>query len=107
LSVWNCSPGARTATCSRRSAVALCTRSATVSLRSVALELLDAGVMAWLQHPPRRGRPNAGVVVDPDGATVVDTLMTPSQYEPVGAARDDLRLRGRRGVLTGSSVEPV
>lgn len=85
----------------------MCARPATVSLRSVALELLDAGVMAWLQDPPRRGRPNAGVVVDHDGATVVDTLMTPSQYEPFAAALDDLGLRVRRIVLTGSSVEQV
>ena len=32
-----------------------------------------------------RGRPNAGVVVDADGVTVVDTLMTPDQYEPFAA----------------------
>jgi cyclase len=71
----------------------------------VPLELLDAGVLAWLQTPARRGRPNAGVVVDSDGITVVDTLMTPDQYEPFAAAVDELGLPVRRAVLTGSGVE--
>ena len=39
----------------------------------VALDLLDAGVYAWLQVPGGRGRPNAGAVVDSDGVTVIDT----------------------------------
>ena len=69
------------------------------------LELLDAGVLAWLQLPPRRGRPNAGVVVDADGITLVDTLMTPDQYEPLAAAVEELGLPIRRLVLTGSGVE--
>ena len=69
------------------------------------LELLDAGVLAWLQLPPRRGRPNAGVVVDADGITLVDALMTPGQYEPLAAALDELGLPVRRIVLTGSGVE--
>jgi glyoxylase-like metal-dependent hydrolase (beta-lactamase superfamily II) len=71
----------------------------------VPLDLLDAGVLAWLQLPPRRGRPNAGVIVDADGITVVDTLMTPDQYEPFAAAVDELGLPIRRIVLTGSGVE--
>lgn len=71
----------------------------------MALDLLDAGVLAWLQLPPRRGRPNAGVVVDADGITLVDTLMTPDQYEPFAAAVDELGLPVRRIVLTGSGVE--
>ena len=61
--------------------------------------------IAWLQDPPGRGRPNAGVVVDPDGVTVVDTLMTPDQYEPFAAEVEALGLPVRRTVLTGSSVE--
>ena len=69
------------------------------------LELLDAGVLAWLQVPPRRGRPNAGVVVDADGVTVVDALMTPDQYEPFAAAVEELGVPIRRLVLTGSGVE--
>src|SRR5690606_4784391 len=67
--------------------------------------LLDAGVLAWMQLPPRRGRPNAGVVVDADGVTVIDTLMTPDQFEPFAAAVEELGLPVRRIVLTGSGVE--
>ncbi|HEX5365667.1 MAG TPA: MBL fold metallo-hydrolase [Acidimicrobiales bacterium] len=66
---------------------------------------LAPGVMAWLQHPGRRGHPNAGVVVDADGTTVVDTLMTPDQYEPFATEVEALGLPVRRIVLTGSSVE--
>lgn len=69
------------------------------------LELLDAGVLAWMQPPPQRGRPNAGVVVDADGVTLVDTLMTPDQYEPFAGAVEELGLPIRRIVLTGSGVE--
>ncbi len=71
----------------------------------MALDLLDAGVLAWMQLPPRRGRPNAGVVVDADGVTVIDTLMTPDQFEPFAAAVEELGLPVRRIVLTGSGVE--
>ena len=69
------------------------------------LTSLAPGVLAWLQQPPGRGRPNAGVVVDPDGVTVVDTLMTPDQYEPFAAEVEQFGLPVRRIVLTGSSVE--
>jgi glyoxylase-like metal-dependent hydrolase (beta-lactamase superfamily II) len=75
-------------------------RSATVPL-----DLLDAGIYAWLQVPGGRGRPNAGAVVDADGVTVVDTLMTPDQYEPFADAVEELGLPVRRVVLTGSSIE--
>jgi glyoxylase-like metal-dependent hydrolase (beta-lactamase superfamily II) len=75
------------------------------TLRGVALAPLAPGVLAWLQDPPGRGRPNAGVVVDPDGVTVVDTLMTPDQYEPFAAEVEAIGLPVRRIVLTGSSVE--
>jgi glyoxylase-like metal-dependent hydrolase (beta-lactamase superfamily II) len=71
----------------------------------VALDPLDAGVYAWLQSPGGRGRPNAGAVVDADGVTVIDTLMTPDQYEPFATAVEALGLPVRRAVLTGSSVE--
>ncbi|HZA78076.1 MAG TPA: hypothetical protein VE623_16960 [Acidimicrobiales bacterium] len=69
------------------------------------LDVLDAGVYAWLQVPGGRGRPNAGAVVDGDGITVVDTLMTPDQYQPFAAAVEELGVPVRRAVLTGSSVE--
>ncbi len=66
---------------------------------------LDVGVYAWLEDPPGRGHPNAGAVVDADGITVIDTLMTPDQYEPFAAALDEIGLPVRRAVLTGSGVE--
>jgi len=71
----------------------------------VPLDVLDAGVYAWLQSPGRRGRPNAGAVVDADGVTVVDTLMTPGQFEPFAAAVEELGLPVRRAVVTASGVE--
>ena len=72
----------------------------------MALAPLDAGLYVWLPDgPPHRGRPNAGVVVDPDGVTVIDTLMVPNQYEPFAAAVEALGLPVRRAVLTGSGVE--
>jgi glyoxylase-like metal-dependent hydrolase (beta-lactamase superfamily II) len=72
----------------------------------VSLAPLDAGLYAWFPDgPPRRGRPNAGVVVDPDGVTVVDTLMVPDQYGPFAAEVEALGPPVRRAVLTGSGVE--
>jgi cyclase len=76
-----------------------------VPLLDVPLDLLDAGVYAWLQVPGGRGRPNAGAVVDADGVTVIDTLMTPDQYEPFAGAVEELGVPVRRAVLTGSSIE--
>jgi glyoxylase-like metal-dependent hydrolase (beta-lactamase superfamily II) len=71
----------------------------------VPLDLLDAGVYAWLQVPGGRGRPNAGAVVDADGVTLIDTLMAPDQYEPFADAVEELGPPVRRAVLTGSSIE--
>jgi glyoxylase-like metal-dependent hydrolase (beta-lactamase superfamily II) len=69
------------------------------------LDVLDAGVSCWLQLPSGLGRANAGVVVDADGVTVIDTLMVPEQSEPFGAAVDALGLPIRRVVLTSSHIE--
>jgi cyclase len=69
------------------------------------LDQLDAGVYAWLQLPGGRGRANAGAVVDADGVTVIDALMTPDQYGPFAAAVEGLGLPVRRLVLTSSGVE--
>jgi glyoxylase-like metal-dependent hydrolase (beta-lactamase superfamily II) len=71
----------------------------------VPLDPLDTGVLGWFQWPPGRGHANAGVIVDPDGITLVDTLMTPDQWEPFGAEVDEIGLPVRRVVLTSSSVE--
>jgi glyoxylase-like metal-dependent hydrolase (beta-lactamase superfamily II) len=73
----------------------------------VTLVPLDIGVHAWLAPEPGDGRPNAGLVVDEDAATVVDTLCVPSQTEAFVAAVEDLGLRVRRTVLTGSTIEFV
>ena len=71
------------------------------------LTSLAPGVFAWLQDGPRLGVPNAGVVLDPDGATVIDTLTVASQYEPFGDAVDALGFRVRRLVLTGDHLDFV
>ena len=68
---------------------------------------LDAGVFAWLADTPGDGFPNAGLVVDEDAATVVDTLCVPSQTEAFAAAVDEMGVRVRRTVLTGSTIEFV
>lgn len=69
------------------------------------LDLLVPGVYAWLQLPGLPGRANAGVIVDEDGITVVDTLLTPSQWMPLGDAVDALGSPVRRVVLTSSNAE--
>lgn len=69
------------------------------------LDLLDAGVHAWIQAPSRPGRANAGVVVDGDGITLIDTLFVASQWEPFAEAVGALGFPVRRIVLTGSNAE--
>jgi glyoxylase-like metal-dependent hydrolase (beta-lactamase superfamily II) len=61
-------------------------------------------VYAWLQRPPGHGRANAGVVVDADGLTLVDTLMVPSQVEPFAEAIAAFELPVPRVVLTSSLI---
>jgi glyoxylase-like metal-dependent hydrolase (beta-lactamase superfamily II) len=69
------------------------------------LRQLAPGVYAWLQRPGRPGRANAGVVVDEDGLTLVDSLMVPSQWMPFAAALSALGRPVRRIVLTSSHVD--
>src|SRR4051794_19493874 len=71
------------------------------------LTVLAQGVSAWLEDAPRTGAPNAGVVLDVDGATVIDALAIPSQFEPFGDAVDALGFKVRRLVLTGDHLEFV
>jgi cyclase len=66
---------------------------------------LAPGVYAWLEQPHAIGRPNAGVVVDEDGLTVVDTLMAPSQSERFAAAVSELGRPVARVVLTSGHIE--
>ena len=69
------------------------------------LDLLVPGVYVWLQGPAEPGRANAGVVVDEDGITLVDTLLSEPQWTPFGAAVDALGFPVRRVVLTSSNAE--
>lgn len=66
---------------------------------------LAPGVLAWISAATGHGAANAGVVVDADGITVVDTLMVPTEWEPFGAAVDAIGRPVRRVVLTSSNVE--
>ncbi len=68
---------------------------------------LDTGVLAWLADEPSLSAPNAGLVIDADAATVVDTLCVPSQTGAFIAAIEELGLRVRRTVLTASNIEFV
>lgn len=69
------------------------------------LQQLAPGVYAWLQLPGGVGRANAGVVVDDDGLTVIDTLMVPSQWQRFGAAVEELGRPVRRVVLTSGHID--
>ena len=72
----------------------------------MALQQVAPGVDVWLGsgHP---GSPNATVIVDDDGLTVVDTLLSPSQAQPFAVDCEQLARPVRRMVLTSSHVEYV
>lgn len=65
------------------------------------------GVFAWLQPGGESGVSNAGVVVDDDGLTVIDTLMVRSQWEPFAAAVMALGLPVTRVLLTHAHIDHV
>jgi cyclase len=69
-------------------------------------EIAD-GVYVWLQPGGESGVSNAGVVVDDDGVTIIDTLMVRSQWEPFAAAVKALDLPMRRIVLTHAHIDHV
>jgi cyclase len=71
------------------------------------LEALGDGVAAWVQAPGGHGVTNAGVLIEDDGITLVDTLMVRSQWEPFGEAVEGLGRPIPRVVLTSSHVEFV
>jgi cyclase len=71
------------------------------------LEELGNGAYAWLQVPAGHGAANAGVVVDNDGITVIDTLMVPSQVQPFIAALEPFGLPIKRVVYSSSHIEFV
>jgi glyoxylase-like metal-dependent hydrolase (beta-lactamase superfamily II) len=71
----------------------------------MALEALDAGVHVWLERPAGAGRPNAGVVVDAEAVSVIDTLMVPEQWEPFATEVESFGPPVRNIVLTSSGIE--
>ncbi len=71
------------------------------------LHELAEGVYVWLQPGGESGVSNAGVIVDDDGLTVVDTLMVRSQWEPFAAAVAELDRPVRRAVLTHAHIDHV
>jgi cyclase len=72
-------------------------------------ELLELapGTYAWLQEPEGHDAANAGVIVDDDGITVVDTLMVPSQVAPFEHALERFGVPVKRVVYTSSHIEYV
>ncbi len=71
------------------------------------LHELAAGVYVWIQPGGESGVSNAGVIVDDDGVTIVDTMMVRSQWEPFAAAVKALDLPMRRIVLTHGHIDHV
>jgi cyclase len=71
------------------------------------LHELAEGVFVWLQAGGETGVSNAGVVLDDDGLTIIDTLMVRSQWEPFAEAVHALEQPVRRIVLTHAHVDHV
>jgi cyclase len=74
---------------------------------SVGLTAIGDGVWAWLQPGGESGVSNAGVVLDDDGLTIVDTLMVRSQWEPFAHAVHALGVPVRRVLLTHAHIDHV
>jgi cyclase len=68
------------------------------------LEHLAPGVFAWVQDGGDLAHPNAGVVIDDDGITVVDTLLVPSQTAAFAETVDAFGPPIRRVVLSSSHL---
>jgi cyclase len=73
----------------------------------VTLQELADGVLVWLQPGGESGVSNAGVIIDDDGVTVIDTLMVRSQWAPFAQAVHGLGRPVRRIVLTHAHVDHV
>jgi cyclase len=73
----------------------------------LSLTELGDGVYTWLLPGGETGVANAGVVVDGDGITVIDTLMVRSQWEPFAAAVAALEVPVRRTILTHAHIDHV
>jgi cyclase len=74
---------------------------------AIALNEIADGVFAWIQPDGESGVSNAGVVLDDDGITVIDTLMVRSQWEPFAAAVHKLGGPIRRVILTHAHIDHV
>jgi glyoxylase-like metal-dependent hydrolase (beta-lactamase superfamily II) len=68
---------------------------------------LATDVHAWVAVDPAHGHTNAGVVVDGDGLTVIDCLLTPARAEQLVDALEPFGLPVRRVVYTTSHIEFV
>ena len=70
-------------------------------------ELVDLaqGVYAWLHDDADLGRTNSGVVLDADGATIIDAQMLPSQASELAAATETMGFPIRRCILTSGNIE--
>ncbi|MGI9623037.1 MAG: hypothetical protein ACR2PK_09395 [Acidimicrobiales bacterium] len=66
-----------------------------------------AGDVVMWQGSGEPGEPNAAVVVDDDGLTVVDALVSPTQAEPLADACEMVGIPVRRLVATSSHIEHV
>ncbi len=62
------------------------------------------GVAFW-QGAGGPGEPNACVLIDDDGLTVVDALISPTQAAPLAQVCDEIGLPVRRLVCTSSHIE--
>jgi len=71
------------------------------------LRLITPDVYAWIADTPGHDHPNAGVVIEPDGATIIDTLLVASQGECLAAAIEPFGVPVRRAVYTSSHVAAV
>jgi cyclase len=77
------------------------------SVPTLTLHEIADGVFVWLQPGGESGVSNAGVVIDDDGITVIDTLMVRSQWEPFAAAVTKFGLPVRRVLLTHAHIDHV
>jgi hypothetical protein len=74
---------------------------------TTSLEPLAPGIFAWLSRPPAHGTTNAGVVVEGDGITVIDCLLTPAAAQVLVDELSSFGLPVRRAVYTSSHIEFV
>ena len=63
------------------------------------------GVHAWIGGQGASDAPNAGAVIDEDGITVIDALLTPADAAPFVEALARFERPVRRLVLTGSHID--